>query len=186
MPTLTPSEKRTVLYGSIGIGVYLLLFGGYQLWGGLQKRVTAYHDLVAQAAQAEQSLKPYADRILVTKKLLEQFHLDPAKLNRATLMGEASAQLQKTAASSGLGVGAIRETPAKNAAKEMATLQLEGSGPVAAILGLFPRLESLGFPVVVDSVQITADPMRPGNLKLVLSLVILDFDQWKPEAKPHA
>ena len=117
---------------------------------------------------------------------MNQFQLDPARLTRATVVGEASAQLQKAAASSGIQVGPIRESPAKTAAKELATLQFEGSGPVAAVLGLFQRLQTLGYPLIVDSVQITPDPLRPSQVKLILTLVILDFDQWKAEGKSHA
>ena len=47
------------------------------------------------------------------------------------------------------------------------------------------QLEGVGYPVIIDSVQLTPD-MRPGQLKLSLTLVILDFEQWKKEAVPHA
>ena len=97
-----------------------------------------------------------------------------------------AALANRTASSSGIQVGPIRESPAKTSAKELATLQFEGSGPIPAILGLFQRLQTLGYPVIVDSVQITPDPSRPGQLKLNLTLVILDFDQWKTEGKSHA
>ena len=186
MRALSAQEKRTIRYASIGIGIYLVLFGGYAVWGSLHQRTAAYQQLLASAATLKQQLQPYDDRVLVAQKLMNQFQLDPARLSRATVVGEASAQLQKTAASSGIQVGPIRESPAKTSSKELATLQFEGSGPVPAILGLFQRLQTLGCPVIVDSVQITPDPMRPGQLKLVLSLVILDFDQWKTEGKSHA
>jgi hypothetical protein len=62
-------------------------------------------------------------------------------------------------------------------------MQLEGSGPVPAVIAFLSRLESVGFPLVIDSVQLTPD-MRPGQMKLSLTLVILDFDQWKEP--PHA
>ena len=186
MRTLSTQEKRTIRYASIGIGIYLLLFGGYAVWGSLQQRTDAYQQLLKTAADLKQQLRPYDDRVLVAQKLMNQFQLDPARLTRAKVVGEASAQLQKAAASSGIQVGPIRESPAKTAAKELATLQFEGAGPVAAVLGLFQRLQTLGYPLIVDSVQITPDPMRPSQVKLILTLVILDFDQWKAEGKSHA
>jgi len=118
--------------------------------------------------------------------MMDHYQLDPAKLNRATVVGLASAQMQKVAAGSGIQVGPVRESPAKTSAREMATLQLEGSGPIPAVLGLLQRMETLGWPVIIDSVQITPDSMRPGQVKIILSAVVLDFDQWKTEGKPHA
>jgi hypothetical protein len=186
MRALSAQEKRTIRYASIGIGIYLVLFGGYAMGGALHRRTAAYQQLLTAAADLKQQLKPYDDRGLMAEKLMKQFQLDPAKLSRATVVGEASAQLQKAAASSGIQVGPIRESTTKASARELATLQFEGSGPIAAILGLFQRLQTLGYPVIVDAVQITPDPMRPGQIKLNLTLVILDFDQWKKEDKSHA
>ena len=186
MRALSNQEKRTIRYASIGIGIYLVLFGGYAGWGALHQRTAAYQQLLTTAANLKQQLQPYDDRVLVAQKIMNQFQLDPAKLSHATVVGEASEQLQKVAASSGIQVGPIRESSAKASAKELATLQFEGSGPIPAILGLFQRLQTLGYPVIVDSVQITPDPSRPGQLKLNLTLVILDFDQWKTEGKSHA
>ena len=55
-----------------------------------------------------------------------------------------------------------------------------------AVTGLLHNLESLGYPLVIDSVQLTSDPMRPGQLKMNLIIVVLDFENWKAEATPHA
>jgi hypothetical protein len=186
MRTLTLREKRVVLYGGIGVGLYLLVFGGYLLGKPLAHRSAAYEQLVAQARSLQQNLKPYDDRAQVVKKMMDHFQLDPAKLSRATVVGEASAQLQKAAAGSGIQVGPVRESPMKASAKELATLQFEGTGPVPAVLGLLKRMETLGFPLVIDSVQITPDTMRPGQVKITLTAVVLDFEQWKTEDKPHA
>ena len=65
-------------------------------------------------------------------------------------------------------------------------MQIEGSGAVPAVMSLLHNLESLGYPLIIDSVQLTTDPMRPGQVKLNLTIVVLDFEQWKPEATPHA
>jgi hypothetical protein len=54
MRTLTVREQRLLLYGGIGIGVYLLLFGGYKLGGALERRSAAYHQLVADARELKQ------------------------------------------------------------------------------------------------------------------------------------
>jgi hypothetical protein len=67
----------------------------------------------------------------------------------------------------------------------LASMQIEGTGPVPAVMGLLSRLESVGFPLIIDSVQLTPD-VRPGQLKMNLTILILDFEQWKKEAAPHA
>ena len=43
------------------------------------------------------------------------------------------------------------------------------------------RLETLGYPLILDSVQISSDPTKPGMIKLNLTIIILDFEQWKKE-----
>jgi hypothetical protein len=45
------------------------------------------------------------------------------------------------------------------------------------------RLDTLGYPLVIDSLQLTPQQMPPGNLKFNMTIIILDFEQWKkPEA----
>ena len=100
-------------------------------------------------------------------------------------MADASAAIQKAATTGGIKLGPVRESPARASNKELASMQLEGIGPVAGVLGLLSRLESLGYPLVVDTVQITPQN-QPGSVKLSLTIVILDFDQWKNEKVPNA
>jgi len=68
--------------------------------------------------------------------------------------------------------GPVRESPARPSSKELASMQIEGTGPVPAVMGMLSRLESVGYPLIIDSVQLTTD-MRPGQLKLSLTILIL-------------
>ena len=88
--------------------------------------------------------------------------------------------------SGGVQLGPIRESAARPSAKELASIQLEGNGPVPALLTFLHRLETLGYPLILDSVQISSDPTRPGMIKLNLTIIILDFEQWKTEETRHA
>jgi hypothetical protein len=45
-------------------------------------------------------------------------------------------------------------------------------------------LNRIGFPLVVDSVQFTPDNTRPGQVRMNLTVIILDFAQ--PKEVPHA
>jgi hypothetical protein len=185
MRTLTPHEKRTVRFGAAVIAIYLLLFGGVQVWKYFATCRADYQQLVSQADRLKQEVRLYDDRVLVVKKLMESLRLDPAKLSRTSVVAEASSAIQKAAMSGGVQVGPVRESPARPSSKELASVQLEGTGPVPAVMGLLNRLESVGFPLIIDSVQLTPD-MRPGQLKVNLTILILDFDQWTREGSPHA
>jgi len=184
MRTLTPHEKRTVRFGAAVLAVYLLVFGGLQVWKYLAQSRADYQQLVNQADRLKQEVQIYEDRALVLKKLMETLRLDPARLSRTSIVAEASSAIQKTAMSSGMQVGAVRESPARPSSRELGSVQLEGMGPVPAVMGLLSRLESVGFPLIIDSVQLTAGP-GPAPLKVNLTILILDFDQWTKEGPPH-
>ncbi len=117
---------------------------------------------------------------------MEEFHLDPAKLSKASAVAEASSAIQKAAAAGGVQGGPIRESPGRSSSKELASIKLEGSGQLPAVTSFLHRLESVGSPLIIDSVQITPDNMRPGMIKLSLTIIILDFEQWKNGEIPNA
>lgn len=112
--------------------------------------------------------------------------MDPAKLSRTTLVAQASAAIQQSAMQGGVMVGrcASRRLAAAGA---ISSMQLEAMGPPPAILRFLHGLGGLGFPLVTDSIQMTPPPMGNGPVKVNLTIVILDFDQWKAgEGKPDA
>jgi len=185
MPGLTQRDKRTLRLASIGIAIYLALFFGWRGWKQLEAKRAEYQQLLAEAQRLKRELQPYENKVLLAQKLKDAFHLDPQKLSKASIVAEASAAIQKAATSGGIQVGPIRESSARASAKELTSMQLEGTGPVPAVMGLLHRLESLGYPLIVESVQINPDT-KPGMLKLHLTIVILNFDQWKNEEAPRA
>lgn len=179
--SLTDREKRTVRIAGIGIAIYLALFGGFEFWKYFDQKRTDYHRLVLEARDLRQKTLPYRDKVLVVKKLMDDFHMDPARLKRETVVSDASAAIQKAAKAGGVALGPIRETAARGSGGALATMQLESSGQVPAVLSFLAGLNTIGFPLVVDSVQFTTDN-RPGMVKMNLTIIILDFDQQK-EAK---
>ena len=186
MRPLTHSEKRTIRIGGICVAGYLLIFGGYQVWKVLERKRGDYQQLVKQAAALKQEIQLYQAKKEKAQKLMEGFKMDPASLSSTTAVARASLAIQKAALGSGIQVGPVRESPARPANKELASVQLECTGPVPAITGLLDRLESVGFPLVIETVQITTEPTKPGQVKLSLTVVILDFDQWKKGEVPNA
>jgi Type II secretion system (T2SS), protein M subtype b len=186
MRPLTDREKRTLRFGGIGIAIYLLVFGGLQTFKALEKRRADYQKLLTQATALKGEIRVYDEKAAALKKLMDAFNLDPARLSRTTAVAEASAAIQKTAAGSGVMIASLRESPARPSSKELASVQLEAMGPVPAITALLGRLESVGYPLIVETVQINAEPTRPGQIKLNLTIVIMDFDQWKKGGTPNA
>jgi hypothetical protein len=184
MRPLTDREKRTVRFAGIGIAIYLVLFGGFQVWKYFDKKRSDYRQLVAEAQHLRETVQPYQDRVLDVKNMMDDFHMDPARLKKETVVSDASAAIQQAAKAGGLQLGPIRESAAHGAGKSLATMQLESSGPVPAALTFLAGLNRIGFPVVVDAVQFTADNNRPGQVKMNLTIIILDFDPT-PEV-PHA
>ncbi|NOS68466.1 MAG: hypothetical protein HOP33_00860 [Verrucomicrobia bacterium] len=182
MRTLTHREKRIVRLGAIAVALYVAFFCGKFF----VTRRADYVKLLVEGQKIKQEIRSYEDRVLTVKTLMEKFNLDPAKLSKATAVAETSSAIQKAAASGGIQFGPIRESPGRPSARELASVKLEGSGPLPALITFLHRLDSLGFPVVLDSVQIGADTAKPGMIKLSLTIIIMDFDQWKTEEPPHA
>ena len=77
------------------------------------------------------------------------------------------------------------KSPGRSSARELTSIQLEGSGQVPAVLAFVHRLESLGFPLVIETIQLNPES-KLGMVKINLTIVILDFDQWKKEPPRNA
>ena len=183
---LTLREKRTIRIAAVCVCIYLALFYGPVARHYFMARRAAYDRLVQQARDLRDVIKPYEEKVATATNLMDRFRMDPAKLKRASVVAEASAAIQQMAASEKVAVGPIRETAGRPSAREAGSIQFEGTGPIAAVMDLLHNLDHSGFPVIIDAVKFTADPRMPNGIKVNLSIVVLDFDAWKPkEEKPH-
>jgi len=184
---LTDRERRTLRFGGIGIAVYLVLFFGLQIWSYAQRRRTDYQRLLREAAVWNDKLAVYDEKVRMTQDLMEKFRMDPGKLSRTSLVAQASAAIQQAAMQGGVQLGPVRETPSRASGKELTGIQLEGMGPAPSILGFLETLGTLGFPLVTETIQMSPAPMGPAQVKVSLTLLLLDFEQWKAtERKPDA
>jgi cell division protein FtsB len=186
MRTLSSSEKRTIRLAAIVLGAAFILFAGQKICRFLAQQRASYTNLLQQVKQRRAELKPYPNRVQDIQKMMENFHMDPNTLSRTSVVAEASAAILKAATAGQVQLGPIRETAARSNSKELATMQLDCTGKIASVLAFLHRFESIGYPIIIDSVQLTAEPMKPGLLKAHLALIILDFEQWKGEEPPHA
>ncbi|HUA64638.1 MAG TPA: hypothetical protein VME24_02250 [Alphaproteobacteria bacterium] len=186
MRKLTQRDQRTIRYGGIFIGVYLLLFVVFHVWKMLEQKRSDYKDLVQQARTLKSEIEDYRSRALVAQKLMNEYHVDPARLSEESVVAQASAAIQTEAGADGVGLGIIRESPSQSSNLELASIHIEGSGKIPAMLKLLDRLQRLGYPLIINSVQFTSNPMQPGNIKFDMSITILDFAQWKNKEASHA
>jgi hypothetical protein len=186
MRTLTDHEKRTIRFGAIVLIAGFALLFGVRAWKYVEGGRENYLLLVEKAKKRKLELQPYQDKADKAKQWMESARLDPVNLTRATVVSEASAAIQKAATSSGIQLGPLRETPSRASSREIAQMQFEGTGKVDAVLGLLSQLESIGYPLIVDALQLNPDPKKPGMVKMTLTILILDFEQWKKTEVPRA
>lgn len=186
MKSLSSSERRTLRLGSIALAVYLVAFFGVK-W---VRAANALRDDHLQLSRTAASLKAEVERYEIRAerlgRLMNRLQIDPAALRTNTVVGQTSAALQKAAQAQGLQLGSIRENPSRSTERELGSIQFDATGPTQAVLGFLARLDSLGVPVVIDSIQCSGNPRGPGQLKLQLQVIILDFDQWKPKEPSRA
>jgi hypothetical protein len=186
MRNLSTSEKRTIRLGIVVLAVYFTFTFGQKAWNFLQKGKADYRVLTREAAKMRADLRPYREKILITKKLMEDFRMDPAKLSKQSVVADASAAILKAATTGGVQLGPIRETGSRQSGRELTSMQLDCTGPIPSVLAFLHKFQSIGFPIILDSIQLSSEASRPGTLKLHLGLVILDFEQWKAEEIPNA
>ncbi len=185
MRVLSQREKRTVRFAAIGIAIYLLLFAGVRILGFFAHQRSEFLAMVAEVRQLKMDAALERDQSDLVEKLMGDFNLDPAVLSTNTAVANASAAIQNAAMNGGVQLGTIRESSGGSSAKELTTIQIEGSGQASSVVSLLERLPVLGFPLIVDSVQISADPTRPDQVKLNVSVIILNFESWKKGGVTH-
>lgn len=186
MRAITQREKRALLLAAAAIALYAVAFVGARFWKMLDAQRAEYVQLKREAQSLGLEIKTYQSKAEAVQKLMDTFKLDPAKLNKTNAVAEASAAIQKAAAAGGIQVGPVRESPGRPANKELATLQLEGTGPIPSVTALLSRLESVGYPLIIEAVQLTPMPGGAPVMKINLTITILDFEQWKKGAVPNA
>ena len=186
MLTLSEREKRTIRLAAIGIAIYLVLFGGFRAWRKMEAIRKDYQELAAQAEKARLELPPYENRVLLFEKLSDAYQFDPRKLNMESLVADASAAIQNAARQGGIQLGPIRETVGRSSGRELSSIQVEGMGPVPAALALLHRLQTLGYPLVIDQLQLTPGSPRPDQMKMNLTIIILNYEAWQKGNRPNA
>jgi hypothetical protein len=176
---MTDKDKKTIRIAGIAIVIYLAAFGGFKMWRTGGSKRDDYQTLVKKAERLQNDVRALENKVLLYDKLKDLYKIDPQKIKKETLVADASAAIQSAAQQSGIQLGPFRESPARSTAREMTTMQVEGSGQVTSALQLLHRLRTLGYPLLIDSVQFGPAQGRPGQVKVNVSITILNYDQWK-------
>ncbi len=179
MPITNARDKQTIRVAGIAIGIYLALFFAVKGWKTVERHQTEYRQLLSRVQLEEKEIRTYENRILLFEKYRDAFRLDPSLLPVESLVAEASSAIQTAAGDDGIILGPMRESSARNSGREIATIQFDGSGPVAGVLGLIQKLQVIGFPIIIDSLQLTPDAAKPGIVKMDASIIILNFEFWR-------
>jgi hypothetical protein len=184
--TISDKDKRTLRLGGTVLAIYLVLFFGLKGWKSLEKRRTEFQQLVRKVEREQLETRRQENDVLLFEKLVDSYKLDPRKLPKETLVAEASAAIQNAARQGGFQFTSVREAAGQSGGRQLSTIQLDGMGPVPAALNLIHTLRTLGYPVVIDSLQLAQEASKPGMLKMNLVLVILNFEQWQKGSGPNA
>ena len=176
---MTERDKKTVRFAAIGIVVYLAAFAGFKMWRKGASGQDDLQTLTRKAERLQEDVRTLENKALLFDKLSELYAFDPRKIKKETLVADASAAIQSAAQQGGIQLGPIRESPSRSSGRDLTTIQVEGSGAVPAALGLLHKLRTLGYPMLIDSVQFGPAQGRPGQVKLNVTITILNYDQFK-------
>jgi hypothetical protein len=198
---MTDRDKKTIRIAGVMIAIYLVAFFGLKMWKKGATGSVDYQQLVKRAEKLQEEVRSQENKVLLFEKLTNLYQLDPTKIKKETLVADASAAIQSAAQQGGIQLGPLRESPTRSSGKELTTIQVEGTGQAVAALAYLHKLRTLGYPLIIDSVQIAPPqaggggrgpggpgggpppgmmpPGRPGTVKINLSITILNYDQWK-------
>jgi hypothetical protein len=177
---MTERDQKTIRIAGIFLVIYLICFFGYKSLKGGESGGEDYATLVKRAQALQEEVREQENKVLLFEKLSAASKLDPRKIKKETLVADASAAIQSAAQSGGIQMGPVRETPGRSSnSRELSTFQIEGTGPVPAAMGLLYKLQTLGFPLLIESVQFSPAQNRPGQLKVNLTVILLNYDQFK-------
>ena len=94
---MTERDKKTIRFATIGVVIYLVVFGGFKMWRTGASRQDDYQTLVRKADRLQEEVRAIENRALLFEKLSELYAFDPRKIKKDTLVADASAAIQTAA-----------------------------------------------------------------------------------------
>jgi hypothetical protein len=186
MAQLTARDKRTLRIAAIGLAIYLIVFLVFKWWKSSEKAGEGFGQLLARAQREQQEARRQENDLLRFEKLCDTYGFDPRALPKETLVAQAATAIQNAARQGGIKLGPVRETPGRSDARELSTIQFDGAGQPASVLALLHKLQTLGYPLVIETLQFSQDAKQPNMLKVNVTLQILNFEHWQKGSVPNA
>ena len=179
MRALNERERRTIKLAGGALGIYLVLFYGLAGWRALEARRAEYDQLRTEATDLGTRVLEEHRKHKRLGELRERWNIDLASLDETTIVNDVREAIQKAAGRHKVAVGPSQETGRRSAAKELRVIQFTGSGATRAVMAFVDDLPRLGFPLVVDHLQVKPLAKKPGMVTYSMRVAILNFRPWK-------
>ena len=179
MRELTDRERRTIRLAGVGLGIYLVLFVGVKTVSWLEGKRAARAELGRELAAARLELLVEQRKQLLLESLRAGWGLDLARMSLPTVVGDARVAIETAARACRVGLGFAKESAGRRRAHELAAFQVSGSGADAAVAKFIHRMTHLGYPFVLDNVELEAAG-KPGSVRFSFSVALIDYATWTP------
>lgn len=186
LDSLSEKDRKTIRYGAMIIVVYLTLFYGRTILSAFESSRVNYFAQLDEAKALEELFSSYENKVLKVEKFREQYQLNVRELSSTNLVGNAGRAIQDLVKESDFKLGQIRETLASGGTASAATFQVEGTGPLKSLMPLLHRLQSTGYPMILDTLSIRTDEKKRGHVLWSATIVVLDYAQWKTKGGNRA
>ncbi len=183
MRSLSERETRLIRIAAVGLAMYLIGFFGLQGWRWLEARRGEYASLREKASELDLEILRERVKARRLEKLKASRRLNLHALEEETVVGEASVAIQKAAQTHGVKLGSSRESAGRTAGKELAVLEIEGTGVALAVTQFLHDLGFLGYPLAVDWVHLQTEATQPGQVRVSLRVVVLNPAFWQAAAE---
>lgn len=172
---MNDKEKKLIKFTAIGLTIYLLAFYGKDYLGAFEKKLDDFKKKEKTIVNHRTKLVPYSSRVLMLEKLRKKLNIDVRRLSSNELVGQTSQAIQQSAKQSGIKIGPLRESSGRSTS----SLRFEANGKYDGMVKFLRSIGTSGYPIMIESMQVNLDPSKKGNVKISLSIGIIDFANWK-------
>ncbi|MCD8533724.1 MAG: hypothetical protein LR011_02605 [Verrucomicrobia bacterium] len=176
---MTQSEKKLVQITAIGLSLYLVFFFGAGSLKKYENQLAEFHKKRKTIRELNVKLQPYGNRVMLLEKLRKEMNLEVRFLDIPDLGALSSEAIQRCARSHSVNIGSFRES----AATTGTSIRFEASGQGASIQKFLKGVTTSGYPIYIESLQVQTMDGKPGQLKMSINLLVLNFKSWKSGVK---
>ena len=186
LESLSEKDRKTLKYGALIIVVYLSLFYGRSILAMFEGSRVQYFEQWEEARDLGDLFASYENKGLKVEKLRHQYQLNVNQLSSTNLVGQAGRSIQELVKQSEYKLGQIRETLGGGGNGIAATFQLEANGPLKSLMPLLHRLQTTGYPLIIESLSLRTDKRKQGEVQWSATVIVLDYSKWKSKGGNRA